>query len=160
MGPDLREVRGKGRGSARDVRVCSCGLVKEGFQEGDFQCATGSTANPMLGAPRPCHGWNRELPILTRIDPSVDGGVPPVSPQWCANGRRGTGPKRRVRAGQAPASFGVTSCTWRRRKTGSAASRFAATDNSMNALRMIPPENAGRYRSLVPLTHWQNWLSA
>lgn len=36
MGPDLREVRGEGNGSARAVRVCPCGFVNEGLQEGDL----------------------------------------------------------------------------------------------------------------------------
>ena len=31
MGPDLREVRGEGNGSARAVRVCACGFVTEGL---------------------------------------------------------------------------------------------------------------------------------
>jgi len=45
MGPDLREVRGEGKGSARAVRVRACGFVKKGLYEGDSQCAAGSTAN-------------------------------------------------------------------------------------------------------------------
>src|ERR1022692_2111937 len=43
--------------------------------------------NTPVAQPRPCGGSNYELPILTQIYPSVDAGVPPVSPQSFSNGR-------------------------------------------------------------------------
>src|ERR1035441_3443719 len=49
--------------------------------------------NTTFAEPRPSCGSNWELPILTHIYPSVDAGVPPVSPQCsgaCAQWSRGT----------------------------------------------------------------------
>lgn len=51
MGPGLREVRGKGNGSAWAVRVSACGFVKKGLQGGLSMCG-GHNREPMLGAPR------------------------------------------------------------------------------------------------------------
>ena len=48
-----------------------------------------------VAAPGPSQGRFVNLPILTRIYPSVDGGVPPESPQCGANGKRGGGPGTR-----------------------------------------------------------------
>ena len=56
--------------------------------------------NTPVAAPRPSHGYFKSLPILTRIYPSVDAGVPPRFPQWAGNARRATGGIRVEPAGK------------------------------------------------------------